>query len=88
MSMSFAASITRQLNKKRAAKKRKPFAKESIGAGRRKSEVDFDFPEATPEQLTAIKEQMKIENRIQTVKTLCILLITLGVVIGGIWYLV
>ena len=69
-------------------KKKENFSRDHLGFGNKGSIEDFDFPKATPEQLAAIKEQMKRENRIQTVKTLCILLISLGIVIGGIWYLV
>ncbi len=79
---SVQAMITSLKNNDRRRKKRKPFDKDKVGGYGESSKPEYDFPEATPEVLSEIRERLRKERKTRMIK---IIIVTVALVIAVVW---
>lgn len=79
---SVQAMITSLKNNDRRRKKHKPFDKNKVGGYGESSKPEYDFPEATPEILSEIRERLIKERKVRVVK---IIVVTVVLVAALVW---
>ena len=84
---SAAAMITSLKNNARRRKTREHFSRDKLGFGKKGALDEFDFPKATPEQLLAIKEKMRKENRKRLIMMISTFILVAIAITSGLLYL-